>query len=530
MAEARSVEVKKLDKKLNWFNYGDRALGKLYNGKMAYARREWRGVKDTFVDYLWWLRTWGDMIAFVMKAPLKITKGIFTYRWMASYLSTPAFIDRNTQGLRGIQLKMSHIAMGRLIKSSEDLIAMLFKYDQRLGADPEHSKKIVLFDEMTMIQLMAGFPNLIGLPYQLMPVFLVSEIDQLSCLHYIDAVESYGLPADVCPVPACEAGAAVVDAYPKLGCCFIASTMPCDGSTMTTSYQDRRFGVPTFPLSLPVRYDCEETVEMGARDIRECIRFIEEQTGETFDWDAYFTCVKRFNQETEMELAKWEINKTPYPQVTGPNLSLFREFAYQMEGGLSEVWLKTYQKLDKLVHKAYEKRTLCSREMRHRAIVWSCPAHYYANFSSWAENCWGINVLIDMEAMNYTVPLSENDPEEAYRDLAKLYERMTMRKHTNGGYPHILDELWRVVEEFHADMVFMYQHVACKTVVGLQGMFDEQARERGIHFIWIEHDLMDPRTVSRRDMRTKVNNYMINVLREEPLDPSLVEFEDDNTW
>ena len=48
--------------------------------------------------------------------------------------------------------------------------------------------------------------------------------------------------------------------------------------------------------------------------------------------------------------------------------------------------------------------------------------------------------------------------------------------------------------------------------------------------IWVEHDLMDPRTVSRRDMRSKVNNYMVNVFQEEPLDPSLVEFEDDMTW
>ena len=65
---------------------------------------------------------------------------------------------------------------------------------------------------------------------------------------------------------------------------------------------------------------------------------------------------------------------------------------------------------------------------------------------------------------------------------------------------------------------------------GLQGLFDEQAREKGVHLIWVEHDLMDPRTVSRRDMRSKVNNYMVNVFQEEPLDPSLVEFEDDVTW
>ena len=51
-----------------------------------------------------------------------------------------------------------------------------------------------------------------------------------------------------------------------------------------------------------------------------------------------------------------------------------------------------------------------------------------------------------------------------------------------------------------------------------------------MRLIWIEHDLMDPRTVSRKDMRSKVNEYMRTVMREEPLDPSLVDFEDDASW
>ena len=45
--------------------------------------------------------------------------------------------------------------------------------------------------------------------------------------------------------------------------------------------------------------------------------------------------------------------------------------------------------------------------------------------------------------------------------------------------------------------------------------------------IWIEHDLMDPRTVSRKTMRDKVNEYMRTVMRAEPVDVSLLEFDDD---
>ena len=60
--------------------------------------------------------------------------------------------------------------------------------------------------------------------------------------------------------------------------------------------------------------------------------------------------------------------------------------------------------------------------------------------------------------------------------------------------------------------------------------FAGQARERGIHLIWIPHDVMDPRTVSRREMREAFNQYMITVLREEPLDPTLLDYEDARSW
>ena len=126
--------------------------------------------------------------------------------------------------------------------------------------------------------------------------------------------------------------------------------------------------------------------------------------------------------------------------------------------------------------------------------------------------------------------LNTTDKEEAINDLCRLYERMVMRRHTNGGHDHVLGELWRQCENFNANVVIMYQHVCCKTMAGLQGLFDDQARELGIHLIWVEHDLMDPRTVSRKDMRGRVNNYMVNVMHAEPVDATLIDIDDEVTW
>ncbi len=530
--EARTVAAMSGKERLDLLINGEKHLGRLYrSGKIAFTRREWKGIESTARDFAGWLKTWGVMMGMVMKDPVSLAEGLFEYRWLSSYLALPAFADRNNLGLRGPHVTIANELFLPMFRYGADTIATLLMADERLGNNEKIRKKLLLFDEMTMSQMMAGFPNLEGIPYQLMPVFMVSEIDQLVCIPYIDAVESFGLPSDTCPVPTSECGAAIMDALPHCGLGFISTSTPCDGSDMATSYQDRRFKLPTYPLTLPVRYDDEDTVDCGAEDMKRCIQWVEELTGETWDWDHYFKVIRRFNEQTNYEMNKWEVNKTPYPQVIGSAYELFRKWSYEMDGGLNPRTSKSFKKVDRIMMKAYEKKMNPYRApIRHRAIVWSCPAHYYANFSNWLQNCWGIGVLVEMESLNFTKMLNTDDKEEAIRDLARLYERMVMRKHTNGGHVHVLEELWKQVEEFNVEIVIMYQHVCCKTMSGLQGLFDEQAREKGIHLIWVEHDLMDPRTVSRRDMRSKVNNYMVNVFQEEPLDPSLVEFEDDVTW
>ena len=509
---------------------GERSLGRLYaKGAMATVRREWRGIKDTAYDFYEWARMWGMLLMTFSKDLIPALNSALWYRWMISYFCYHGFMDKNIMGLRGSNLRMSHLLIYDVFRYVAENLVLSAKCDTKNGNSGALNQRTVLFDEMTMGQIMAGFPDLYGFPHQLLAVFLVSEIDQLTCVPYIDAVESYGLPADCCPVPSSECGALVTDSLPHMGSCFLSSSMPCDGSTMASSYYSRRFpNVPVFHLCFPVRYMDEETVQMGAEDIKACIKFIEERTGAKWSWDAYFKQIKRFNMETDYELQKWEVNKSAYPQLLGPCYELFRKWNYEMDGGADPRVEKTMKKVNDILMKAYEnKEEAWPGKMKYRAIVWSCPAHYYANFSNWLANCWGVNVLVEMESLNFTKHLETEDKEEAMRDLARLYERMVMRRHTNGGYQNVVDELWKQCEDWNAKLIIMYQNVACKNMATVQGVLDDQGRERGYDLIWVEHDLMDPRTVSRRTMRDKVSEYMRTVMRAEPVDPSLVEFDDE---
>ena len=67
---------------------------------------------------------------------------------------------------------------------------------------------------------------------------------------------------------------------------------------------------------------------------------------------------------------------------------------------------------------------------------------------------------------------------------------------------------------------------------GRTGLIEEEIRKHNdrFHVVWMPHALMDHRIVSPREARSAVNEYMTSVLHEEPVDPSLVDFDDSMGW
>lgn len=512
-------------------------LGDFYKeGSRVRRRREWRGLVDTAYDYTRWLGILFTLGKFIVK-PRNI-KAMFRYRWMANYLAVPMMVDRHTQGLRGEYLRMCHTEQDLIIDDVAKLLDSIFRADRRMGNDTEFSKKAVLVDENEMTAVMMGFPTLKGLSRETVSTYVPVLLNQHSVEHYIDVAQEFGLAGDVCPMPEAEAGVSIDDDAPVLGACAVQCNTTCDGSLLSNGVIGKRLeleeGVPIFQLAAPLRHKEDDVQEYAAQEIRNAIAFIEENTGEKWDWDYYFECAKRVNYATECRLSWLEMNKTPYPQVFGSNLALYTETNYMAICGKIPAFEKADRKLTKLAERAYRKRKRAAKEYRHRAIIWGVQSHYYFDFLLWLLNCWGIVPLTDMLSMVSTRTLvTEDTPEnreQAYYDMAWLTENMIMRNRTHGGYKVLLDELWEYVEEFNADMVILWEHMSCKALDGMHGMFEERARDLGVHLVFVSHDLFDPRIISRQGVRDQINNYMRTVFGEEPLDPTLEVLPDEQSW
>ena len=141
---------------------GDRFLP----GSNIAKHREWRGLKDTWYDYVEWVKVLGIMGGFVAKSPVRIARGMLTYRWMGSYLAALNMIDRCVEGLRGPALRVARLYLNTIMKGSTTSIAEMMMGDRRFGDNAFGRTQVVL--EQTMCpEILAGFQNL--RPAQLEP-------------------------------------------------------------------------------------------------------------------------------------------------------------------------------------------------------------------------------------------------------------------------------------------------------------------------------------------------------------------------
>ena len=440
---------------------GDRFLP----GSNIAKHREWRGLKDTWYDYVEWVKVLGIMGGFVAKSPVRIARGMLTYRWMGSYLGALNMIDRCVEGLRGPALRVARLYLNTIMKGSTTSIAEMMMGDRRFGDNAFGRTQVVL--EQTMCpEILAGFQNL--RPAQLEPFqgLLLCYMDQGANPYYIDAMESVGLPADSCRLSNNAAGVALLDEFPKIGACCISNNAPCDSSTMNSQLIERHLDVDTLPAAIPMRWEDPHTRKYARESLRRIIDFVERHTGETYDWDACRAVMEKHNDEVRNEQEKWGFMATPYTAAALAVPALFHTFYYAFSGGRNPEVMKTEHKVMRILEQAYADKTNCFPKTRYRALTWGGPPCYWLQFPNWLYNCWGILMIAGMDLFSGNVIIDTTDEETILDGIARNYETGVMRRHLTGGWRHLV-EFWDEAEKFHCDMVILHDDITCKGALGL---------------------------------------------------------------
>ena len=185
------------------------------------SHRRWRGVNDTITDFIWWLKSWRRMLAFLLASPRRTVQGLREFDLAEVFLSVPAAVDSYIGTASGTKLREKHGEISVSLQRCFDCAAAMFSASEKTVCTEGECAEIIL----------RGFPGL-------KPVSIPTAI-------FLFGGEEKPLP--------------------HVGVCSVICSARCEKIAPS----------PVFLLKN----------ESGA--IIDAIRFLEKQTGEKFDWDAF---------------------------------------------------------------------------------------------------------------------------------------------------------------------------------------------------------------------------------------------------
>ena len=249
-------------------------------------------------------------------------------------------------------------AVSKILELVEDSAAHKSKSENFIARFARTYTPVVCYAALALAVLpplfMAGFKDLIPIPLQTLPEFIICDIDQHIEPYYIDVAESYGLPADVCSRCAAETGVTIDDAFPIFGKGFLSTNMPCNASEATSMFQRRRVNLPYQPVTMAMIHNEPGAHPYSTQELKNAIAFIEKEYGVKYDWNALFERAKHMNEQNTIELEKWDYFKTPYSALVGIAETLYRLYSWASVNGQEDYFTKTDRKVIALMRKAYE--------------------------------------------------------------------------------------------------------------------------------------------------------------------------------
>lgn len=474
------------------------------NGKTAAGgHRQWRGAKDTAYDFSQWLAELGTLLLAFAKVPVRTVRGIFQYRWLASFMCAPMLIGRLTEGLTGPALRVAHIQLRAVLSVWADCAADILRGDRRFDKS-SLAEKQVIFDQTMGPDILSGFPHLHPIPLEAMAGLVGAWMDESLPARYMTA-SRFDLPDDVCAVRAITLAAAAEDELPLSGGLLILNNMPCGSSAKNNRFIGEKLGIPSYTASLPLSWDDPHTDRFALYQMKRLIRAIEDASGDSFDEPAFFDTVARRNDEVVSEREQWEYMASPYSPFDCACSELFRITMYVFSRGRAAAIRKAQRKVLDIAAKSYEQRIICFPKARHRMLLQMSSA--FIQLPRWLYNYWGVHAAVQADNFEGAVPVPEDGLDSALTAIAKSYEHGIMCTHAVGGYEQLLT-LLSLAERFSCDMLLLER----AEVAGY--LPDIPSRYSGIHVFAVSGAAHGLDSVKRQ-----ISSYMAEVMHEKPLEP-----------
>lgn len=327
----------------------------------------------------------------------------------------------------------------------------------------------------------------------------------------IDLAEAQGMSADVCSTDRILLGYLLKNLLLESMCTVFVSA-PCDSQTVAAETLREIAGQEVFVIDIP-NFHGERDIQYVASQLKEAIKFLEEQTGKKLNWGRLKNICEESNRMVEKALEWLEWRRTvPCPQKSKV-LSFMYPLLVDAGGTKGGTWVVS-ELAAEAKERALRGESAAPGGEQIRAIWFGSPVWYDISFYDWMESELGMVIPIDM--FSYVVPemyIDTSTPESILHDLARKQIYLPMGRHFSGAPEYFIEDLVRAVADYKADCVLIAGHMACKHAWGLTGLVRETLRELDIPVLTFEFDLFDPRITPSEALQEEFRRFANDVVR-----------------
>lgn len=347
-------------------------------------------------------------------------------------------------------------------------------------------------DKLVYTNIMA--PTEILQNFSLQPVSMECFASFLSGFYIedylIDAAEAIGLASTLCSYHKNFIGALETGLAPKALFGLTTSTT-CDGNVGTFRLAEQKYGIEMFMIDVPDIYS-PETENYVKGQLLELISYLEDKTGQKFDYDELRRCLERENQSKQHYLSFLEKRKAhSYPSTL--TLELMMLFASHIELGMPWV-LDFYREMDEEVERM--------PEPDEKRFFWVHLMPYYEETLKAAFNANGPYSLVANDfSLDYIEMLDLEHPLEA------LSKKLLLNNY-NGSFKRKADIVAHFAKELECDAVVQFCHWGCKQSCGGVQLLKERMREEGIPMLSLDGDALDRRGTFPGQVKTRFEAFL----------------------
>jgi benzoyl-CoA reductase/2-hydroxyglutaryl-CoA dehydratase subunit BcrC/BadD/HgdB len=466
-------------------------------------------LKDALIYMKYWTLNWLIILRlafmlFFKKGPAGLVRVLIKYPWIFVMLRVNGLSRRLVRGRSGAYHEaicmMVHTVVLSVARQIDNIIF--------------HSENLIINEDLVP----SDIARAMGLK-----VWLLESMGMLlpilfpgAALKYIDEAENEGINPDSCSLPKATVGMVLKDHMPQ-GLAMVSSNMPCDAGAGSYAFIQKAFNIPTYRLDVPYNFLNERAERLFIEDLKGMVSFLEQHTPGRMDWDRLRDICNGRNRMLELELELWDMASMRPSPMAAEAMCLGHLWHFNTMAG-EKFAIHCFEQLVALARRNIEMGVPATRNEKYRAILWNPPFFHFIDLFNWAERTYGLTLMNDSMTYHHHTPIDTSTPESMLQGLASTIMQGPMVRHTRGPAENFLDDIFRMYRQFNLDMVWVANHVGCKTGQAMNGILREMCRARGIPLLILDYDLLDQRIVSHAGMMRQVEHFMENVMKAERLD------------